>query len=250
MIRKSLLPVAALLLSAGAASAQEAGGIGFGPEGVSAANLAQAFAQPPRMPVFADPQRRGAPPGALVTNPNVSRSSAHQQAVTKIRGDAGFLGGFNKGQALAASRVPPPPPIDPGLTFIEAPFIVNNFNSALNFAFGEGNVAGQEVATDGGGEVVPPPPVPPAPPSSKSQSVPTPPSPKKLSLPTPPTPPSPPDLSSVPRPDVLTTTAGPLTHLPAALEKGGVQFNNVSSTINMAAGKGNFAGQNVFKIQK
>lgn len=240
MIRTCILTGAALLLSAGAASAQDAGGVGF-PNGISPANLAQAFAQPARLPVFANPQRRGAPPGAMVTNPGVSRNAVHQQAITKIRGDAGFLGGFDKGKALAASRAEPQP-FNPGLTFIDAPFIVNNFNSALNFAFGDGNVAGQQVATDAGGTATP---AHPSPPPPTAQTVPAPPSPphspKASPIPKPPTPPSAPD---------LLTTAGPLPHLPIALEKGGVQFNNVNSTINMAAGRGNFAGQNVVSIQK
>ena len=150
MRRTSLLHgVAVLLLSAGTAMAQDAGGIGFAAGGVSAANLAQAFAQPPRQPVFASGTRRGAPAGAMVTNPGQSRTGAHQQLIAKIRGDAGFLAGFQKGQPLAASRNPPPE-IQPNLTFIDAPFIVNNINSALNIALGEGNSTGQDVATSSG----------------------------------------------------------------------------------------------------
>ena len=222
MIRTLLLP-AALLLTAGTAAAQDAGGIGFAPGGPSAANMAQAFAQPPRLPVFANAAPRGAPPGMMVTNPTVSRKSMHQQAITKIRGDAGFLGGFNKGQALAPSRQPPPPAFDfAPPVFIDAPFIVNNFNSALNFAFGDGNVSQQGVKT--GGEPVPTPP--------------------------PPTQPSAPAVPAMPKVDPLMSTAGPLPHLPHALETGGVTFNNVNSSINMAVGTGNTAMQKVRTVQK
>jgi hypothetical protein len=231
MIRKCLLPAAALLLTAGTAAAQDTGGIGFPAGGVSAANLAQAFAQPARLPVFANPQRRGAPPGALVTNPAVSRKSVNQQAITKIRGDAGFLGGFNKGQALAVSRQPPPPAFVPNFTFIDAPFIVNNVNSALNFAFGDGNVSEQK-SVQTGGEAVPTPPGPGAQPGTHHPAVPAPPVP------------------AGPKPDVLMTTMGPLPHLPHALENGGVQFNNVNSSINMAVGTGNVAAQRVRTVQK
>ena len=230
MIRKCLLPAAALLLTAGTAAAQDAGGIGFPAGGISPANMAQAFAQPQRLPVFANPQRRGAPPGALVTNPTVSRKSVHQQGITKIRGDAGFLGGFNKGQALAPSRQPPPTFVPP-ITFIDAPFIVNNFNSALNFAFGDGNVSEQQ-SIQKNGEAVPTPP----PPSTPSVQ--------------PPAPPPVPNPSSVPKPDALMTTMGPLPHLPFALENGGVQFNNVNSSVNMAVGTGNVAAQRVRTVQK
>ncbi len=225
MIRKCLLPAAALLLTAGSAFAQDMGGIGFAPGGPSAANLAQAFAQPARLPVFANPQRRGAPPGALVTNPSVSRKSMHQQGLTKIRGDAGFLGGFDKGQALSVSRQPPPT-FAPPITFIDAPFIVNNVNSALNFAFGDGNVSEQRTVQTG--ETAPAPPLP-----GFDGKVPAPPKPP-----------------SAPQPDALLTTMGPLPHLPHALEQGGVQFNNVNSSVNMAVGTGNLAAQKVRTVQK
>lgn len=243
MIRKCLLPAAALLMTAGTASAQDAGGIGF-PSGISPANLAQAFAQPQRMPVFANPQRRGAPPGALVTNPTVSRKGTHQQAITKIRGDAGFLAGFNKGQALAVSRQPPPV-FAPPVTFIDAPFIVNNFNSALNFAFGDGNVSEQQ-SFQSSGEAAPVPAAQPAAQQSAAQQPVT----QQPAVPTPPAPPPVPKQVTGPKPDALMTTMGPLPHLPYALENGGVQFNNVNSSINMAVGTGNFAAQQVKVVQK
>lgn len=225
MFRPFLLPAAALLLTAGSAAAQDMGGIGFAAGGPSAANLAQAFSQPARMPVFANPQKRGAPPGAMVTNPGVSRSAAHQQSITKIRGDAGFLGGFNKGQALAVSRQPPLPEIVPNFTFIDAPFIVNNVNSALNFTFGDGNVSEQGMAqTQTGGHPVPAPPAPEAVQQPKAPAG--------------------------PKPDPLMSNLGPLPHLPAALQNGGVTFNNVNSATNMAVGTGNVAVQKVRTVQK
>lgn len=228
MIRPFLLPAAVLLLTAGSAAAQDMGGIGFAPGGPSAANLAQAFAQPARLPVFANPQKRGAPPGAMVTNPGVSRSSMHQQSITKIRGDAGLLGGFNKGQALAPSRQPPPPEIVPNFTFIDAPFIVNNVNSALNFTVGDGNVSAQGMAqTQAGAPPVPTPPPAPAPTAVQQPKVPT-----------------------GPKPDPLMSNLGPLPHLPYALQNGGVTFNNVNSATNMAVGVGNTAVQRVRTVQK
>ncbi len=236
MIRiRPLAGATILLLFVGNAAAQEAGGIGFAAGGVSAANLAQAFAQPPRMPVFVNTARRGAPPGAMVTNPAVSRREVNNQAIGKIRGDAGFLGGFNKGQALALSRQAPLPAFDPTITFIEAPFIVNNFNSALNFAFGEGNVTEQQVIGAGNAEEGVP--TFEANPTSPPVATPRDAAPQDMT-------------SEVGAAEALLSTAGPLPHLPLALERGGVQFNNFNSSLNIAAGQGNFAGQTTFNVQR
>ncbi|HYH17245.1 MAG TPA: hypothetical protein VD995_01390 [Azospirillum sp.] len=207
-IRPLFTAATLVLLSAGGAAAQDAGGIGF-PTGVSAANVAQAFAQPPRMPVFTAP-RRITPPGAMVTNPGVSRKQVHQQQIAKIRGDAGFLAGFNKGQPLAASRQPPPEFAVPSFTIIEAPFIFNNFNGTMDLDLGAGGQqgggqpGGQPDAATGGEAVAP----------------------------------------TGPAPVV------PFTSLETALVTGGVTFNNVNSAVNIAAGTGNVAVQSVKSVQK
>jgi len=284
MRRTSLLHgVALLLLSAGPVLAQDTGGIGFPASGIASANLAQAFAQPARQPVYASATRRGAPPGAMVTNPGKSRKELHQQMIAKVRGDAGFLAGFQQGQPLAASRNPPPL-AQPSLTFIDAPFIVNNINSALNIAFGEGNSTGQDVATNNGGEVLAgegsgdvavgdapsqaavsaAPAEPAGSRHRRHRSEPAPPQvaasptteptkgPKTPSLPKAPEVPAMPAAPSVPagQPDALMTTLGPLPYLPFAMKSGGVQFNNANSAVNIAAGVGNVAGQRVKTIQR
>ncbi|MCG5241686.1 hypothetical protein ACIU1J_17165 [Azospirillum doebereinerae] len=274
--------IAVLLLSASGAAAQDRGGIGFGPEGVSPANLAQAFAQPARQPVFVNAARRGAPPGMRVTNPAQSRKEVHQQLIAKTRGDAGFLAGFHQGQPLAASRQPPVE-FQPSITFIDAPFIVNNINSALNIAIGEGNSTDQGVASYSGGEsygsgesggvAVEP--------SAPAQPVPATPSPVAAGadpagsrkgkphakgpkfpdvprmpasmpeVPAGPVAPTAPTVSApAGQPDALATTLGPLPYLPFAMKNGGVQFNNTNSAINIASGTGNFAGQRVKSIQR
>ncbi|MBP2306629.1 hypothetical protein GBZ48_01815 [Azospirillum melinis] len=229
--RTVLLPAfAALLLTAGTAAAQVTGGIAFPPGPIPGAAMAQAFAQTPRLPVSVNPTPRGAPPGAMVTNPSVRRSSVNQQAITRIRGDAGYLAGFNKGQPLAASRQPPVQPVDPSFTIIDAPFIVNNFNSALNFAFGDGNISQQQLGdgtaagSAGPVETAAPAPEPAPAPTAKPAG------PSTL--------------------DLLMSTAGPLPHLPAALANGGVQFNNVNTTTNTAVGKGNRATQTTVTVQR
>lgn len=237
--RTVFLPAfAALLLTAGTAAAQVTGGIAFPPGPIPGAAMAQAFAQTPRLPVSVNPTPRGAPPGAMVTNPSLRRSSVNQQAITRIRGDAGYLAGFNKGQPLAASRQPPVQPVDPSFTIIDAPFIVNNFNSALNFAFGDGNISQQQLG-DGtaAGSAGPVDTAAPAPA----------PEPAPLPAPAPAPTAKPAGPSTL---DMLMSTAGPLPHLPAALAHGGVQFNNVNTTTNTAVGTGNRATQKTVTVQR
>lgn len=229
--RTALLPtVAALLLTAGTAAAQVTGGTAFPPGPIPGAAMAQAFSQAPRLPVSVNPTPRGAPPGAMVTNPSVRRSSVNQQAITRIRGDAGYLAGFNKGQPLAASRQPPVQP-DPGFTIIDAPFIVNNFNSALNFAFGDGNVSQQQLGDGAAGPV--------------ETAAPAQPAPEPAPAPAPSAKPAGPSTL-----DLLMSTAGPLPHLPTALAHGGVQFNNVNTVTNTAVGTHNRATQNTVTVQR
>lgn len=231
--RTALLPtVAALLLTAGTAAAQVTGGIAFPPGPIPGAAMAQAFSQAPRLPVSVNPTPRGAPPGAMVTNPSVRRSSVNQQAITRIRGDAGYLAGFNKGQPLAASRQPPVQP-DPGFTIIDAPFIVNNFNSALNFAFGDGNVSQQQLG-DGSAAAGP-----------VETAAPAQPAPEPAPAPAPSAKPAGPSTL-----DLLMSTAGPLPHLPTALAHGGVQFNNVNTVTNTAVGTRNRATQTTVTVQR
>lgn len=267
--------VAFLLLTAGPALAQEAGGIGFPAGGVSSANLAQAFAQPARQPVFANAARRGAPPGAMVTNPAKSRKEFHQELIAKTRGDAGFLAGFQKGQPLAASRNPLPE-LQP-MTFIDAPFIVNNVDSSLNIAFGEGNSASQGVATSVGGDILgdgtpgggtsgdpaasqhrrhrhrgeqaQTPAIPTVPAANTPAIEPT----RKVQLPgtSPGTAVKMPEMPpATTQSDALMTTLGPLPYLPSAMKNNGVRFNNTNSVVNIAAGTGNVAGQKVKTIQR
>ncbi|KAA0595230.1 hypothetical protein J2848_003575 [Azospirillum lipoferum] len=233
--RTVLLPtVAALLLTAGTAAAQVTGGIAFPPGPIPGAAMAQAFSQTPRLPVSVNPTPRGAPPGAMVTNPSVRRSTVNQQAITRIRGDAGYLAGFNKGQPLAASRQPPVQPVDPSFTIIDAPFIVNNFNSALNFAFGDGNISQQQLGDGTTGSTTGP----------VEAAAPAP-APEPAPVPAPTAKPAGPSTL-----DMLMSTAGPLPHLPAALAHGGVQFNNVNTTTNTAVGKGNRATQTTVTVQR
>jgi len=252
--------LAALALLGGTAAAQDAGGFSVNPQLGAAVGMSMGMGMGmppllPRQPVFVNATRRGAPPGATVTNPNVSRQATHQQAIAKIRGDAGFLGGFNKGQALAASRQPPPEPILPNFTFIDAPFIVNNFDSSLALSFGDSNVTEQYViqgadgsAGGGGAEQAA------APTGQATAPVPAQaPAPVQAKAPAPKPQPGVTTGNGGPPPegffDPVMSNFGPLPHLPAALASGGIQFNNVGTAFNAAMGQGNFASQQITSIQ-
>ncbi|MBP2292015.1 hypothetical protein [Azospirillum rugosum] len=262
MVRTALLSgFAALALLGGTAAAQDAGGFAVDPRlgATVGMSMGMGMGMPPlmpRQPVFANAAPRGAPPGATVTNPNVSRRELSQQAITKIRGDAGFLGGFNKGQALAGSRQPPPEPIVPNFNFIDAPFIVNNFDSSLALSFGDSNVTQQFVVQGGeGGEAVGD--AGGAAPAAQPQAQAPTPAPTQTAAPAVPTPKPMPGVFTgngrVPAPgeiDGLSSAFGPLPHLPTALANGGIQFNNVGSAFNAAVGQGNTAIQNFTSVQK
>ncbi|UKJ72297.1 hypothetical protein [Azospirillum brasilense] len=258
--------IAALALLGGTAAAQDAGGFSVNPQLGAAVGMSMGMGMGmppllPRQPVFVNATRRGAPPGATVTNPNVSRQASHQQAIAKIRGDAGFLGGFNKGQALAASRQPPPEPIVPNFTFIDAPFIVNNFDSSLALSFGDSNVTeqfiiqGADGSAGGGGvagggvaeQAAAPAPVGQAPAPAQA------PPPVQAKAPTPKPQPGVTTGNGNPPPDgffdPVMSNFGPLPHLPTALASGGIQFNNVGSAFNAAMGQGNVASQQITSIQ-
>ncbi|OYD84625.1 hypothetical protein [Azospirillum brasilense] len=258
--------LAALALLGGTAAAQDAGGFSVNPQLGAAVGMSMGMGMGmppllPRQPVFVNAAQRGAPPGATVTNPNVSRQAKHQQAIAKIRGDAGFLGGFNKGQALAASRQPPPEPIVPSFTFIDAPFIVNNFDSSLALSFGDSNVTeqfivqGADGSAGGGGVAVGGVAEQAAPQASAGQA----PAPVQAAAPVPAKAPAPKPQPGVttgnggPPPDgffdPVMSNFGPLPHLPAALASGGIQFNNVGSAFNAAIGQGNLASQQITSIQ-
>ena len=281
MARTALLSgFAALALMAGTAAAQDAGGFAVDPRvgATVGMSMGMGMGMPPlmpRQPVFANAAPRGAPPGATVTNPNVSRSSLSQQAITKIRGDAGLLGGFSKGQALAGSRQAPVEPVTPNFNFIDAPFIVNNFDSSLSLTFGDGNVSSQsfqqgvplagDLPPDAGAT---------ASPGTTPTAAPTPaPAPKPAAKASGGNPGNPDKFfgggfgndffgkgGRAPAGgaaggagagiDPITSNFGPLPHLPAALANGGVQVNNVNSAFNGAIGQGNVTKQQVITVQK
>lgn len=145
MLRYHLLTAAAVLaLNIGAASAQEAGGLGIGQGGgIDPAAFNQATLLPQQMmggPLYQ------APADVRAANPARDRRAVHQEAIARVRGDAGFLEGFAGGQPVAPSRQPPPEFLPP-VTFIDAPFIINNVGSAVSIDLEQGTMTSD--GTDG-----------------------------------------------------------------------------------------------------
>lgn len=130
----------ALTLATGAAG-QEAGGLGVTSEGLGPSAL------PSPLPAMGGPLYQ-AQVNVQAANPARGRQAEHQQAIARIRGDAGFLEGFHRGQPLAPSRQPPPEFFDPGFVLIE-PFVINNFGSAVSIDLEEGALTTPEDGGDG-----------------------------------------------------------------------------------------------------
>jgi hypothetical protein len=141
--------LAVFALSMTPALAQESGGVRLSAEALNTENaqgrvLEHVVGQIQRIQLLRAAGTTGAAaaPGAAGANaadPAADRQSVNQQAVARFRGDAGFLAGFSRGQPLAASRVPPPPPIE-----LPPPLIVNAFESPVTI--GSNNVVHQQVS--------------------------------------------------------------------------------------------------------
>jgi len=158
-MRRFLLSGLILLAAAGNAAAQESGGLSLSPEALAAGGprgLARPL--PFTLPGFTASDLQ-------VTPTPAERRSQHQQMIARLRGDGGFLDGFAFGQPLAASRQPPPPPVDPvvvPLFLDQRTRIVNRFQAPVAVtvgdnivvqqqgARGDGPTAQQQVATLGG----------------------------------------------------------------------------------------------------
>lgn len=127
MMALPLALAAALALTSGGAAAQQVGGMPVAGPGMGPAPLL------PEPMLIGPPHQT--PADVKAANPARARQARHQTAVTAIRGDAGYLGGFFHGQPLAPSRQPPPDLAMPDfITVIDAPFIQNNFGSPVSVA--------------------------------------------------------------------------------------------------------------------
>ena len=148
-MRRALIP--GLLLAAACAAlpavAQETGGRSLSQEALSVGGP-RGLARP--LP-FTFP---GITASDLQAGPTpAERRAQHQQQIAKVRGDGGFLEGFSFGQARAASRQPPPPPVDPVFApvFIDQRTrVVNTFQAPVAVTVGNNNVVQQQGAEGGG----------------------------------------------------------------------------------------------------
>ncbi len=160
-MRHLLIPGLALLaLGALPAAAQESGGVALLPSAIGgpvglARPLPMTFAS-----ITAGDVQASVMPDAQ------QRRQRHQEMIARVRGDAGFLGGFAFGQPLAPSRqrLPPleevaplPEPVIFAPTFIRRRStrvrVVNNntFEAPVAVTVGDGNVVLQQGAGGNGG---------------------------------------------------------------------------------------------------
>ena len=141
MIRQATLAALAFLALGSPTFAQDSGGVRLSPNaGRGPTGLAQPLPVTWRPLVTASDLQAG--PTAA------DRQARHQGMISKLRGDAGFLGGFSFGTPLAASRQPIP--ADGGFGFESAPIVINNGPVAITV--GNDNVIQQQTA-DGSGPV-------------------------------------------------------------------------------------------------
>lgn len=156
-MRPSLIPGLLLLALTLPATAQESGGLGLSPEALAAGGP-RGLARPMRV-TFAS---IGA--ADLQATPSAEeRRQRHQGMVGRLRGDGGFLDGFSFGQPRAASRQPPPPPVEPVLVPViidqrtrivnryedQRTHVVNRFEAPVTI--GDHNVVLQQKGGSGGG---------------------------------------------------------------------------------------------------
>jgi hypothetical protein len=147
MMRVVLLSgLAALILNGATATAQEAGGVRLTPEILNTENVQgrvvdhvfgrlQQVQQLRALSALAGPTT-----GAKAEHPSVDRQAVSQEMIGRNRGDAGFLAGFARGKALAASRTPQPQVADTPQSLI-----VNAYDSPVSI--GNNNIVQQQVTS-------------------------------------------------------------------------------------------------------
>ncbi|MEA2739545.1 MAG: hypothetical protein QOH05_2852 [Acetobacteraceae bacterium] len=149
MTFRPLLPVLALLSLGVPAMAQESGGVRLAP-GSNGGPVGLARPLPfTRQPfVTAHDVQGGMTPA--------DHQAQNQAMISRLRGDAGFLGGFSFGTPLAVSRQTPVVPDDGGYAYRrhhhghgQGPIIINN-EGPLAVTVGNGNVVQQQTANGSG----------------------------------------------------------------------------------------------------
>lgn len=139
--------LAVLALGAASASAQDAGGVLLTPQVLNTENAQgrvvdhvfgrlQQAQQLRALATLAGPTKTAKP-----DDPSIDKQALAQQTIAQSRGDAGFLAGFSRGQALAASRAPRPKMVaDP-----PQPVVVNAYDSPVTI--GNNNIVQQQVTS-------------------------------------------------------------------------------------------------------
>jgi len=209
MTRMTLLhTLAAVALWSASAAAQSAGGLSVSGPGLG--QLPMSALQSQGGGVSAG-SRLSSPADVRAANPARGRQATDQQAIARIRGDAGYLAGFQFGQPLAPSRQPPVTPV-PDVTIVNDPFIVNNDNSTVSLSVGDNNSTSsqQGAAATAAGTPAPAP---------QSKTVPL----------------APPNKAN--QPPTLASTLADSFGVP--------ELNNSGSAVNLAVGTGNVAKQQV-----
>ena len=150
-MRRLLIPALALL-AAGAATlpalAQDSGGLELSPEALAVGGP-RGLARPLRItfPSIGAADLQATPTPA-------ERRQRHQALIARTRGDGGFLDGFALGQPRAASRQPPPPPVEPAFVPIfidQRTKVVNRFEAPVAVTVGDNNLVQQQGGASGSG---------------------------------------------------------------------------------------------------
>ena len=150
-MRRLLIPALALL-AAGAATlpalAQDSGGLELSPEALAVGGP-RGLARPLRItfPSIGAADLQATPTPA-------ERRQRHQALIARTRGDGGFLDGFALGQPRAASRQPPPPPVEPAFVPIfidQRTKVVNRFEAPVAVTVGNNNLVQQQGGGSGSG---------------------------------------------------------------------------------------------------
>jgi hypothetical protein len=155
MQSRIITTVFALLLSTAPALAQEAGGLGISPQFMGQGAI-KGLARPLLSANIPFITARDVQNGMTAAD----HQTTNQNAITKLRGDAGFLAGFQFGQPLALSRQQPVQ--DQGFGFDGGfhrrhrhdpqPIIINN-EGPLAITNGNGNLVQQQSSTGALGPV-------------------------------------------------------------------------------------------------
>jgi hypothetical protein len=152
-MRYRLWVLALSALASTTAAAQDQGGLKLD-KGVIDNPDAQAAAiqNTLRLQMLAPGRVQGGPPDANQGDA-LSRSQKNQQGISKLRGDSGFLGGFQFGQPTQQSGIDrlakPPAPADQGVfdpAAVTVEKTVNVFRGPVSVIEGDNNVVQQQVS--------------------------------------------------------------------------------------------------------